>query len=91
LLALELAMIALAAKQGWLRQKVRGWSWLIRNRERVMARRRLVQREKVVPDRIWMRCTHRQVGHSIGALAARREGPVNVLMRAYWWAASRMV
>ena len=28
LLALELGMLALGAKQGWLSAKVRGWRWL---------------------------------------------------------------
>ena len=31
LLGLELAMVALAVKDGWLRQKMRGWGWLLRN------------------------------------------------------------
>jgi hypothetical protein len=55
LVALEAAMVALAVKEGWLREKVRGWGWLLRHRRTVMARRRLVRSQALVPDREWMR------------------------------------
>lgn len=51
LLALELAVLLVAARQGWWRQKVRGWVWLWRNRALVRARRREVQAARTVPDR----------------------------------------
>jgi GT2 family glycosyltransferase len=91
LLALELAMFALAARQGWLREKIRGWSWLVRNRRRLLARRRTVQREKVVADRIWMRLLTDTLDTPLVPLPRGVKGPLNILMRAYWWAASRIV
>lgn len=51
LLGLELAVLAVAAKQGWWRQKVAGWSWLWRNRTLVLQRRRTVQADRIRTDR----------------------------------------
>ncbi|MCC2316934.1 glycosyltransferase family 2 protein [Cellulomonas chengniuliangii] len=51
LVAFELALVAVAAKQGWLRQKVRGWGWLVTHGGWIRARRAEVQRERLVPDR----------------------------------------
>lgn len=50
LLGLELAVFALALKQGWWRSKLAGWSWLWRHRSQVRARRRQVQAERQRPD-----------------------------------------
>ena len=51
LVGLELAMLAVAVRQGWWRQKVRGWGWLLRHRGDVRRRRELVQAARTVPDR----------------------------------------
>jgi GT2 family glycosyltransferase len=51
LLGLELAVLALSVAQGWWRQKVRGWWWLVRNRSTVRSRRQQVQAARRVPDR----------------------------------------
>jgi hypothetical protein len=50
LLGLELALLAVALRQGWGRHKVRGWWWLVRNRRLVRERRARVQSERSVPD-----------------------------------------
>lgn len=91
LIALELAMAALAIKDGWLRQKVRGWGWLLRNWRRVLARRRVVQREKTVPDRVWMRILTDELDTPLVNLPPAVRGPLNALMRLYWRGASRLV
>ena len=51
LVAAELGVTLLALRQGWLREKVRGWAWLRRNAAWLRARRRLLQAERRVPDR----------------------------------------
>jgi GT2 family glycosyltransferase len=51
LLVTELAMVATAVAGGWLRPKLRGWSWIWRNRGWVRARRAKLQAERTVPDR----------------------------------------
>jgi GT2 family glycosyltransferase len=50
LLLAELAVTALAVREGWLRQKVAGWGWLLRNRRWVRERRRRLQKERVRRD-----------------------------------------
>ncbi|MFY1631961.1 glycosyltransferase family 2 protein [Solwaraspora sp. WMMB335] len=55
LVALELAMLALAARQGWLPDKLRGYRWLWRHRRHVRHRRAVLQAERTVADRVWMR------------------------------------
>lgn len=91
LLGLELAMTTLAIKQGWLRHKVRGWTWLVRNHRTVRARRRLVQREQVVPDRVWMRVLTDRLDTPLVPIPNVVRGPLNRLMRAYWAVVSRLV
>jgi GT2 family glycosyltransferase len=82
LLGLELAMVALAAKQGWLRDKLRGWGWLWRNRGHLRARRRAMQRERTVADREWMRLLTPVLDTPLVAVPAR--GVLNAVMSAYW-------
>lgn len=50
LLCMEVALLAAAASQGWGREKLRGWAWLIRERRQVRALRRRVQAERKVAD-----------------------------------------
>jgi GT2 family glycosyltransferase len=87
LAGLELAMVLLALKEGWLRDKLRGWAWLWRHRKHVRARRRALQRERTVADRQWMRLLTARVDTPLVAVPARR--PLNALMDAYWRMASR--
>jgi GT2 family glycosyltransferase len=51
LLAFEIAVSGLAAAQGWLPAKARGWLWLLRHARWVARRRALLQSERTVPDR----------------------------------------
>jgi GT2 family glycosyltransferase len=51
LLTTEVGMLALALKEGWLRDKLAGWGWLLRNRTLVSSRRRSTQRVRKVRDR----------------------------------------
>jgi GT2 family glycosyltransferase len=91
LIGLELGMVVLALKDGWLRQKVRGWAWLWRNRATVMARRRRVQRERLVPNREWMRVLTDQLDTPLVALPTAVRTPLNLAMRTYWKVVSRLV
>jgi GT2 family glycosyltransferase len=51
LLATELVMLLLALRQGWLRDKLAGWVWLVRNGRRLFRLRRQTQRQRRVRDR----------------------------------------
>ncbi|HEX6873571.1 MAG TPA: glycosyltransferase family 2 protein, partial [Micromonosporaceae bacterium] len=91
LLALEAAVTILAARQGWLRDKARGWAWLWRRRQQVWARRREVQASKTVPDRVWMRVLADTLDTPLVPLPPAVEAPLNAMMRGYWRAVSRFV
>lgn len=51
LLATELVMVVLATRQGWLRDKLAGWMWLVRNGRGLLRRRRETQLLRSVRDR----------------------------------------
>ena len=51
LLAVEAGIVLVAWRQGWLREKTRGWAWLIRNRAWLAAHRRETQALRRVGDR----------------------------------------
>lgn len=89
LLGLELGMLLLALKEGWLRDKVRGWGWLWRHRRHLMARRRAVQRERTVPDRDWMRVLTDRLDTPLVQVPALPL--LNAVMSAYWRIVSRLV
>jgi GT2 family glycosyltransferase len=51
LLATELGMIAISLREGWLRDKLAGWGWLVRHAGVVARRRRQTQSLRRVRDR----------------------------------------
>lgn len=51
LLGFEVAMAVVAAGQGWGREKLQGWSWVLRHLDWVRRRRRAVQGARTVADR----------------------------------------
>jgi GT2 family glycosyltransferase len=88
LLAAELALAALAVRQGWFREKARGWAWCARNAPWLARHRRETQRLRRVPE-----------GELARFLAARLDPAmidvpavvrvVNPLVAAYWRLARR--
>ena len=89
LLGFELGIVGIAARDGWLRQKLSGWWWLLRHASVVRERRRLVRGQVTVPDRdVAARLTGdlTPAGEGLGAPA-----PARVLARAYWAVAKRAV
>lgn len=52
MLALEVAVLAVAMRQGWGRQKLRGWWWLLRHHRVVADRRAAVQSARRRSDRV---------------------------------------
>jgi GT2 family glycosyltransferase len=51
LLATEIVMLLLALRQGWLRDKLAGWVWLVRHGRSLLRLRRQTQRQRLVRDR----------------------------------------
>jgi GT2 family glycosyltransferase len=90
LLVLEIAMLALGLRQGWARQKVRGWAWLWRHRGHLLRRRRLLRSELAVPNRRWMAMLTPTLEPAAMDLPPGTD-VLNVLMRAYWGSIRRLV
>jgi GT2 family glycosyltransferase len=90
LLGLEVAVLGAAVAQGWSRQKVRGWWWLVEHRRELGARRAAVQCARTVPD-----------ADIAGLLTARFEpgdltgfrapAPLTLVSTAYWWLVRRLL
>ncbi|MDQ4051585.1 MAG: glycosyltransferase family 2 protein [Actinomycetota bacterium] len=88
LLALELATLGLALRDGWARQKVAGWWWLLRHAGLVRSRRRQVRSERLVSDHELARVLTGDLdvdvpGLTVPALARRAS-------RGYWSIARRL-
>lgn len=84
LVALELAMVLLAVKEGWLRAKLRGWRWLWHHRAELRARRRAVLAASTVPDREWMRVLTTRLETPLIKVPSAVLRPLNFLTTAYW-------
>lgn len=91
LIALELAMVALAAKEGWLKDKVRGWSWLWQHRKDLRARRRLVRSAQTVSDSEWMKVLTSELNTPLINVPKVILKPLNALTTAYWKLIRRFV
>ncbi len=89
LLALELAVLALAVRDGWARQKVASWWWLLRHAGLVRRRRRQVRAARVVPDRRLAALLTGDLDPAVPGLAV--PGPARMLSRGYWSLARRLV
>jgi len=90
LLATEAAMLAVAVRQGWTRQKVSGWVWILRNRRWLVARRRRVQSERQHSDRDLAHLYTATLDPATLALPAWM-GPASRLLARYWAAVGRVL
>jgi GT2 family glycosyltransferase len=89
-LCLEVGMLAVAAQGGWLSEKLAGWRWIARNRRWVVARRRLLQRERTRPDRELAPMLARRF--DAGNLPLPRAlRPLDALLGAYWAVVLRLL
>jgi GT2 family glycosyltransferase len=89
LLALEAAMLLLALRQGWAKDKLRGYAWLWRHRRHVLSRRQALQRERTVADREWMRVLTDRLDTPL--VDPPGVGVLNACMSAYWRIVRRWV
>jgi len=88
LVATELGMLALAARQGWLRGKLGGWWWCIRHLRWLGRHRQETQRLRRVRDRELAGFLTPVLDPSMVALP-RFVGPINGILRTYWAVARR--
>jgi GT2 family glycosyltransferase len=90
LVVLEIAMLGLAVRQGWFRDKLAGWAWILRNWRWVRNRRREVQQARTRSDRELSARFASEVNpgnFSVG----RWIDPVNRVLAAYWRIVRRLL
>ena len=90
LVAFELAEVAIAALQGWGKQKVKGWGWVATHLGWVRARRREVQDARTVPDRELAHLVTDRFDPAhfpLPAVAA----PLQLVLQAYWGLVRRVI
>lgn len=90
LLATELGMCALAARQGWLRDKLRGSLWCLRNARRLVRLRRETQSLRTVRDRELVRVLTPVLAPAAMTLPAVVR-LINPLLAGYWRLALRII
>lgn len=90
LLAYEAGMLALAAVQGWAREKWWGWAWLFRHRRWVLAHRRALAGRRRRSDRVLVPLLATRFGGSQVALP-RAFLPGDLLLGAYWRIVARLL
>jgi GT2 family glycosyltransferase len=90
LISAELGLVVLAAKQGWLRDKLGGWRWLASHRAWLHQHRAETQRLRTADDR-------ELAGHLTPVLdpkmlaLPRVVTPLNALVSGYWRLARRLL
>ena len=90
LLAFEAAMLLVATLQGWGRQKLRGWWWVLRHAAWVRARRRRVQDARQVRDRDLAHLWTTRFDPAVMPLPPG-SGVLQGLLAAYWRAGRPLV
>jgi len=90
LVALELALLALSVRQGWWRDKLRGYGWLVRHAGDIRRRRRWVAGQRTVRDRdlLGLFTDRIEPGEQSGMSAPAL---LNSLSAAYWHSARRLL
>jgi GT2 family glycosyltransferase len=83
LASVEVGMLALALKEGWARDKVRGWAWLVRNAGWLRRHRRETQGLRRVGDRELARFLSPEVAPGMIPVPAPVRA-VNPLVARYW-------
>ncbi len=89
LVALELATLALALKDGWARKKLRAWWWLLSHAGLLRRRRREVRSARQVPDRVLASVLTGDLDPRVPGLQV--PGPARAISRGYWAVARRLV
>jgi uncharacterized protein YdbL (DUF1318 family) len=90
LLLLELAMLALAIRQGWLGAKLRGYGWLVRNHAWLRSRRALIQTERRRSDRDLAQCWTARIDPAVVSVPAGT-ALLNAVLAAYWALVRRLL
>jgi GT2 family glycosyltransferase len=90
LAAAELGLVAVAWREGWLRDKLGGWGWCARNLRWLLDHRRRLQQARTVPDRELARHLTPVIDPKmvpVPAVVAR----TNPLVASYWSVVRRLL
>lgn len=90
LVAVELAVAVRALGEGWLRQKLLGWAWCIRNAGWIRQHRGDVQAGRRVPDRALAEFLSATIDPTVQDVPAAVRA-VNPLLRLYWAGVRRLL
>jgi GT2 family glycosyltransferase len=89
-LAVEIAMLVLAARRGWAREKARGWWWIARHRRWIRARRRQLTAERTTGDRAVARVLSTRLLESNLELPSAL-APLDRALAVYWSVVRRLL
>jgi GT2 family glycosyltransferase len=90
LLVAELGLTTLSWRQGWLRDKLAGWRWCVRNASWLRAHRRELQELRLLPDRALARYLTPVIDPAMIDVPAPVRA-ANPVLRAYWAVARRLL
>jgi GT2 family glycosyltransferase len=90
LLVAEIGLTTLSWRQGWLRDKVAGWQWCLRNASWLRGHRHELQRRRLLPDRILARYLTPTIDPAMIDVPAPVRA-ANPILRAYWAVARRFL
>jgi hypothetical protein len=90
LVAFDIALLLVAWRQGWAREKVRGWGWLLRHLPYIRSRRRRVGAARVVGDDVLgeLLTTTFDAGQLPMPTAGR---PLQALLQGWWRLGRRLL
>jgi GT2 family glycosyltransferase len=91
LVACEVSMLLLAARQRWLREKLAGWVWYLRTLPRLLRLRRRTQRARRVADRDLVHALTPVIDTAEIPVPSFVRGIVNPLLAGYWALAKRVI
>lgn len=90
LIGFDMAMLVVAAAQGWGAQKLSGWGWILSHPRWVRSRRADVQRARTVPDRDLARLLTDTFDSEQMPLPEAAQ-PLQGLLRGWWRGARRLL
>jgi len=90
LLLFEILTLAYSARDGWLREKFRGYAWIARHRDVVRRRRTWAQSRRTRPDAELASMWASRFAFD-NVAAPRGMGVVNALLAGYWRIARRLL
>lgn len=89
-LVVEGGVMLVALRDGWARDKVAGWRWLVVHRRSLAERRRVIQAQRLIPDAELARLLRGPLDPPTG-LGPGVPAPVSRVLAGYWrWAVRRL-